>query len=59
MTVEEFLTLCELQGWHFTASWVRKRLRQLDSNGVNKIRDQHTPAEEIGSSAYNAGSTKP
>lgn len=29
MTVEEFLALCEKRGWHFTVSWVKKRLKQL------------------------------
>jgi hypothetical protein len=29
MTVEEFIIACEKRGWHFTANWVRKRLREL------------------------------
>jgi hypothetical protein len=29
MTVEEFVQACEARGWHFTANWVRRRLREM------------------------------
>lgn len=31
MTVEDFIAACERRGWHFTANWVRRRLRELSS----------------------------
>lgn len=29
MTVEEFIDAADARGWHFTASWMRKKFRQL------------------------------
>jgi hypothetical protein len=29
MTVEEFLTHCKKNGWHFTFHWVSKKLAHL------------------------------
>lgn len=29
MSIEEFITACKGRGWHFTASWVERRLRQM------------------------------
>lgn len=30
MTVDEFLAACEKKGWHFTITWVKRRLRELE-----------------------------
>lgn len=30
MTIDEFLAHCKDHSWHFTVSWVKRRMRQLE-----------------------------